>query len=219
MNIKNFLLAAGLFSIAANANAILVIQISDTADFSGTIVEAVDTDNDGLVTLNSSISGTTWIANVVTGVSDHDSNQGQMHLNSVNVSSLGDGGSVFIRLTDTDYIGTGAVISYGGTTDGTVSFQSYVDASNTAFGTDTLLSDSGAISTASFSGDDSTFTGIDGLFAMSIYAAITHEASYTNFRITSFDYDVKVPEPATLSLLGLGLLLLAFATRRKKISK
>jgi len=213
-------LVAMLVFFTTSANALL-IEISDTADFSSNVISQADTDNDGFVSISSAFwDGSAlgdWIVNFVTGVSSleiGDENVDKIHLNSFNVS--GGSGSLYVRLTDTDFDKSPASwwAGFGGTTNGTVSFQSYADASNTAFGQGILLTDSGDIATRTFSGTDSGGLDISAPYSLSIYAAITHNDS---FSITSFDYEVTtVPEPGTLALLGIGLLGMGLVARKKK---
>ena len=207
-------LAAMLVFFATSANADPIkLEISDTFDFSGTVVSAVDTDNDGMVMINSGLGD--WVANVVTGFSSPligDETVDKIDLNSVNVS--GGEGTIYIRLTGTDFdklLGQ-YITAFGGTTDGSVSFQSYADATNTEFGQGILLSDSGTISTTAFSGQDGGSINMTGPYSLSIYAAITHDAG---FQISSFDYLVSVPEPGTLALFGIGLFGMGLARRKK----
>lgn len=207
------MLFASLVFFAASANAILVVQISDTSNFSGTTITAIDTDGDGFVNINSALGG--WNFNVVSGFGAPalgGPNLDEMDLNSVNVS--GGTGTIYMRLTDTGFsrLNTSFNTTFGGTTDGSVSFQSYVDATNAAFGQGTLLSNSGIISAGAFSGFDNGAINMAGLYSLSIYAAITHGAG---FNVSSFDYNVKIPEPMTIALFGLGLLGLV-ASRRTK---
>ncbi|NCF73321.1 MAG: PEP-CTERM sorting domain-containing protein [Gammaproteobacteria bacterium] len=196
------------FSTSANA---LLIQISDTADFSTNVVSADDTNDDGVVTLFSSLG--TWTTNFSAGFSAPLIDD-QLDLLSGNIS--GEAGTIYVRLTDTDFDKSPASwwAGFGGTTMGTVSFQSYADASNTAFGQGILLTDSGDIATRTFSGTDSGGLDMSAPYSLSIYAAITHNDS---FSITSFGYEVTtVPEPGTLALLGIGLLGMGLVARKKR---
>jgi len=211
------MLAAMLVFFTTFANATPIkLEISDTFDFSGTVISAVDTDNDGRVTIDSDLGS--WVANVVIGWSSPligDEYVDKIDLFSANVS--GGEGTIYIRLTGTDFdrgllAQSRYTTAFGGTTDGSVSFQSYADATNTEFGQGILLSDSGDISTSAFSGQDSGSISLSGPYSLSIYAAITHDAG---FNMSSFDYIVTVPEPGTLALLGIGLFGLGLAKRRK----
>jgi len=211
----------GLLTIASiPANAILVLELStDNAtlqvrdnelykDFSakeGKISHLIE-DFDGW-DIN-----TTGLSNPYIGTHA----EAELDLNSIAVS--GGSGTLTIKLTNTfNTLPTDGVRGYatgvGGTTDGTVSFQSFLDNTNTEFGENILLADSGELSGLSFSSSKSGLVETNGFFSITTIATITHADAG---QVTSFDYAIKVPEPSTIAILGLGLLVVSFFSARNK---
>ena len=216
-NLKAVLIAAGLFlgALPFASQATLIFQLTDldtattvTVNDNGSLDSNGTT---GAVLFNGPLpGGSVWNLNITGGFSKPvigNPYASFMDLVSANISSMG-AGSLEIKLTDTDFdIPLGLAQYYtnvGGTTSGgTVSFQSYIDYGNTAFGTGALLHDSGVIGSSSYSSAASGYVHPTDLYSLTIVATIIHDGAG---QFTSFDYMVEVPEPGTLALLGLGLL-------------
>jgi hypothetical protein len=134
-------------------------------------------------------------------------------LNSVNIS--GGAGSIWLALTDTDFIGYAGsrtiTSEIGGTTNGTLTYFTAFDNGNAEF-EDTVTTVNGAtFGPGAFSQTFASAVTLGDPFSMTQWVNITHTA---RGQITSFDSLMKVPEPGTMTLLGLGFLTLAFRRRR-----
>jgi hypothetical protein len=182
----------------------------------------------GAVSFNGAVG--TFSVNVTTGVSKPvigGFNVSRIDLNSINVSG-GAAGTLKIELTDTDfslpvppnpYVLTSLI---GGTTDGTVDFDQFIDLSNNEFGIGPpapnipLVLSQGTFGPGAFSGTTSGNIHITNPFSITEEIWITHNAAGD---ITSFNAEsnVAIPEPTTLILFGFGLVGVAgFAWHRKK---
>ncbi len=194
------------------AQAELILTLSDGE----TTVQTSDLNTDGAVLYAGSIGD--WFLNITVGVANPiigDGNTSSLDLSSLNISgSSEDGGVLYISLTDTNntvpFGATNYMVEYGGTSGGTVAFQSYVDTNNTAFGTETLLYDTGALDGA-FSGTGFGGVSLTGPYSITTVATITHEHG---FMASGFNHGVTIPEPGSLALIGIGLLGLAIGVRR-----
>lgn len=204
-------LAAATLLAAQQAQA-LAISISDGAS----TVFASDTDNDGFVNLIAGVGA--WNFNVVTGLANPAIGTPEvygLHLNSVNAG--GGTGTLTVMITDTNLTKFNApfMTSLGGVTGGHASFATYMSASNTEFSLDTLLSTSGNYSGAFSDTDSGNINGLISPYSWTMVANITHDQKWN---ISSFDYEVKVPEPMTLALFGAGLIGMGLIGRRKRQS-
>lgn len=209
-------LLAGLM-FTAPAQATLMLTLSD-GDESLTLT---DFSNSGAVLYVGTIGN--WVLNVTLGTGDPiigDDRTARIDLSSLNVTGQSDeGGTLTISLTNTNVTvphgDTSYLVELGGTTGGEISFQSYVDSTNTAFGTETLLYDTGLIGSGAFSGSAFGLVGVQGPYSITTVATLTHDHGRA---LTGFNHGVEISEPAGLALLGIGLLALFWGIRRRSKS-
>ncbi len=192
---------------------ITALGVSTHSDMSGLL---------GVVQFTSNI-GSAWIVNITTGLSKPilpaNSRFVTQHLDSVNVSSNGPA-TLEIMLTDTDY--TLPVAGrwnlrhlIGGTADGTVDADGFVDFANLEFGMGLSPGPLGPFGPGAFS--DTEHLKVDNpapVFSLTQIVTIVHTG---DFQVTSFDSEMvaRITEPATLSLFGLGLAGLGHMRRRR----
>jgi hypothetical protein len=146
-----------------------------------------------------------------------------MDLNSINSSTAA--GTLTILMSENNYGPAqllnkiSANLAVGGTTQGNVQFNLWMDDTN-GYPNDLgdLLASTGVLTGVPFvgsgSGSGPAFDGDEGfnLYSLTLETIITHGRGGV---LTSFDIAAQIPEPATLILLGFGLLGVA-AIRRKR---
>jgi hypothetical protein len=205
-----------------SSNGVTQTTCDQDMDFTGCTHNSGDANPvAGVVTFVGSVDK--WTINVATGTgSPVFSLPDLMDLNDISVTGGNGNKALTLILTQTfltapltnaDVLNTlGGTSSIGGTT---VSVQSWFSASNKAFCTDTTcgakVTDQ-SFSGKAFSGMTSGIASATGPYSITMVITIDSQG---NADTTSFDSMLQIPEPATLSVLGAGLLAFGTGLRRK----
>jgi hypothetical protein len=209
--------AALLVGFAAPSHASLILKVSD-----GITTDTItDLANSGAATFSGALGAFSF--NVVTGTSAPLIGTlalPTLDLNSIDITPRNSsGGTLTFKLTDTDYIGGSGITHFfnavGGTLSGlgsSYSVNTFMDCSNSAFGTGTALTSQSFTGSAFSGGKDAYVSSCSGNYSLTQLATLTLASG----SIYSGDSSLAVPEPPAIALFGAGLLGLCFALRRKE---
>jgi len=221
---------AGLVGISSKASAAPIAAIcNDIActggdDFFVTDNGAGDTAGAaGVISFSTTAFGYSFLLNTSqTKPIIGSAGEPQMDLNFTATSNAAGGGNVFLYMSDTDFTGVSGpfALSVGGTNSGgsgTVTSRAWGGTNNTAmsFSGANLFGNTGALSGITYSSlITGVFTPSVNPYSLTIGVAINRSTAGT----TTGDLNLTiqpVPEPASMMLLGTGLLGLVSARRRR----
>lgn len=202
---------------AAHAVPTLSLQVDNGPAFVCADGAACDTSAlAGIVSVNQALGD--FVVNMTSGLSKPLLIGGDplMDLNTLNVQVSG-AHTLVITFSDNNFDIHGGVLKmeYGGTLSGAgASFEhsAYYDADNVLFAQDTLIGQVGALGPGGFGGVLGAGYSPDAAYSVTQILTLRTAGAFTTF---SGDFEVNVPEPTTLALLGLGLLGFAVVRRRR----
>ena len=139
-------------------------------------------------------------------------------LNSLNSSLTA--GTLTMELTDSDFTTPTEYFNFGigGTTNGQLTYQAFYSNTNGDPFLGTLIASGSAstvVNAGAFADVQRLIVDLDGSQPYSLGIRVTIEHG-NGEKVSSFDSEIRVPEPGTLGLLGGGLILTGLMLRRRR---
>lgn len=203
---------------AGSASATLMIQVGDGVNPTQTFTDNTAPDLDareGILAANTLIGDFSLVFTVAQSKPFVGGPLDPVLELTFTATSFTTGGTLTIRTTDTDFMvnaPTTGNCRIGGITSGTVNYSCFYDSGNTAFATTSTVASLGPFSGGAFSG--STFAKIDPIAPYSVTDVLTI-AHGSGQQMTTGNANLRVPEPRTLGLFGIGLVGLGLLWRRR----
>jgi hypothetical protein len=201
--------------IARPASAATILAIDDPSTV-GIDVVLNDDDFDGVASTGTAISVGTFPFTFAFGVGNTAALR--MDLAAVFASFEPDA-ALNLLFTQTGFVGDGlATASISGTTAGGLVYAAYYDPSDTAFGLANVIGDPLVFGPGAMLGSDAEFIAAGGSYSMTQAILLRHpagEPTVTELRASIEVNPSVIPEPASMTLFGLGLSGAALLRRRR----
>jgi len=209
-------MAISLLSSSVKAAPVVSIELAETG-FAPLVVSS----GSGDASFNGSYG--TYDVNITTGTGQPllPATQG-VGLSSLNITTTATG-SLTLGVTETDLTSASPSASFSGSISGTLSgaitslvYSSYADNTDTPFGAQQQLGLPDTFTASPFSGSvNGTATGLAGLYSLTETVVVTTTPGTALFSFNARLAPTATPEPASLALLGTGVLGYGLARRRR----
>lgn len=225
VSLKLVAICASTMLVAVSASATPMLRITDPVTLATvTITDELAGDtllgSPGLVGYSGSI-GANWTVVVSTGITKPavgTATDPFKHLNSVQLTSTGSGpASIVIEFTEDFYGPTSDPMTHEVSVSiptGSALFDTWADTTNTPFGQGTLLASQGPFVNGAFAQTVSSNPGALGFpYSLTQIVYVSHTGG---LQTSSFDFELRVPSPSSLMLLGSGVIGMILVSARSR---